>query len=215
MCRAELKDGPPPTEMVVALLLLQLIKLLPFCIVQLIAQQDILGGGRGGDDFRATPHGEWLVVVVFVSQTLVGRALVVNVDGPVVVAPPDAACAPTGAILAGLLASTKYARLHVATAVGAVALLLPAATGDKHSDESSNQKEGQQGANHSSRNHAGIGWVRWGLCRREDRKGRERQEKVQKRQKKTAGKKKEKLMARKKKCGKEGRGEHRRMEGVG
>lgn len=180
MCRAQLKDGPPPTEMVVALLLLQLIKLLPFCIVQLSAQQDVLGGGGGGHDFRATPHGEGLVVVVFVSQSLVGRALVVHVDGPVVVAPPSAARASTGAILAGLLASTKYARLHVATAVGAVALLLPAATGDKHSDESGHQKEGQQGANHSARDHAGIGWVRWGLCRREDREGGERQERFRK-----------------------------------
>lgn len=177
MRRAKLKDGPPSTEMVVPLLLLQLIKLLPFGIVQFVAEQDILSGGRGGDDFRATPHGEWLVVVVFVSQSLMGRALVVNVDGPIVVAPPNVPCASTGAILAGLLASTKYARLHV---VAAVALLLPAATGDKHSDESSHQKEGQQGANHSSCNHAGIGWVRWGLCRREDRKGRERQERFRK-----------------------------------
>lgn len=180
MCRAQLKDGPPSTEMVVPLLLLQLIKLLPFGIVQFVAEQDILSGRRGGDDFGATPHGEWLVVVVFVSQSLMGRALVVHVDGPIVVAPPNVACASTCAILAGLLASTKYARLHVATAVGTVALLLPAATGDKHSDESSNQKEGQQGANHSSCNHAGIGWVHWGLCRREDRKGRERQERFRK-----------------------------------
>lgn len=137
-----------------------------------------MSGRCGGDDLRATPHGEWLVVV-FVSQSLMGGALVVHVDGPIVVAPPNVACASARAILAGLLASTKYARLHVATAVGPVALLLPAATGDKHSDESSNQKEGQQGANHSSRNHAGIGWVRWGLCRREDRK-EERQERFRK-----------------------------------
>lgn len=165
-----------------------------------------------GDDFRVTPHGERLVVVVFVSKPLMGRALVVNVDGPIVVTTPDVACASTCAILAGLLASTKYARLHVTAAIGAVALLLPAATGDKHSDESSNQKESQQGANHSSCNHASIGWVHWGLCGKEDKKGRETG-KVQKRQKRTAGKKKEKLMARKNV--EKGRKEHRQMEGVG
>lgn len=166
---------------------------------------------RGGDDFRAAPHSERLVVVVFVSETLMGGALVVNVDGPIVVATPDVACASTCAVLAGLLASTKYACLHVTAAIGTVALLLPAATGDKHSDERGNQEEGQQGANHSPCNHASIGWVHWGLCRREDRKERETG-KVQKRQKKTAGKKK-KLMARKN-VEKKGE-EHRKMERVG
>lgn len=139
-----------------------------------------MSGRCGGDDFRAAPQGERLVVVVFVSETLMGRALVVHIDGPIVVTTPDVACASTGTILAGLLASTKYARLHVTAAIGTVTLLLPAATGDKHSDDCSNQKEGQQGANHSSCNHASIGWFHRGLCRREDRKGGERQERFRK-----------------------------------
>lgn len=180
MRRAELKDGAPSTEMVISLLLLQLIKFPPFCIIQFIAEEDILSSRCSGDDFRAAPHGEGLVVVVFLSETLMGRALVVHIDGPIVVTTPDVACASTCTILAGLLASAKYARLHVAAAIGTVALLLPAATGDKHSDECSNHKEGQQGANHSSCNHASIGWVHWGLCGREDRKGRERQERFRK-----------------------------------
>lgn len=100
-------------------------------------------------------------MVVFLSEALMGRALIVNVDGSVVVTAPHAAASRSSAraVLAGLLAAAKYARLHVAAAVGTVTLLLPAAAGDEHGDESSNQKESQQGANHSSRHHAGIGWV--------------------------------------------------------
>lgn len=128
-------------------------------------------------------------MVVFLSKALVGRALI-NVDGSIVVTTPDVPCTSTGAILAGLLATTKYACLHVTAAIGAVALLLPAVTGDKHGDESSNQKEGQQGANHSSCHHTGICWVHWGLCRREERQGRERkEERLRKKYKRKEGKK--------------------------
>lgn len=167
-----------------------------------------------GNDFRAAPHGERLVMVVFVSETLMGRALIVHIDGPIVVTTPDVACASTCPILAGLLAATKYACLHVTAAIGTVALLLPAATGDKHSDECSNQKEGQQGANHSSCNHASIGWVHWGLCRREDRKGRERDRKGSEKTKENSRKGKGEVNG-KKKLWKKRRGEHRKMEGVG
>lgn len=120
-------------------------------------------------------HGNQLVVV-FLSKGLNGGALAVNVDGAVVVA---AAVSRTSicAVLARFLAAPEYARLHVTAAIGAVTLLLPAPTGDEHGDESGSQKEGQQGANHSSRHHASIGWVLWGLCRREAGREKNREEK--------------------------------------
>lgn len=132
-----------------------------------------MGGWCSGNNFRPAPHGERLVVVVFLTEALVRRALIVNVDGAVVVAASHAAaaCTSTCAVLAGLLADAKYACLHVTAAICAVTLLLPAATGDEHGDDSTHQKESQQGANHSCRHYANIGWVHLGFCRREKRQG--------------------------------------------